>query len=357
MLFDEIARTSVSVAETSARSAKVDALAACLRRLRPDEVHAAVTYLSGTLPRIGVGWASLRELPPPAAPPPTLELLEVDAALQRIAATEGHGSQARRKSELGGLFARATEPEQRFLTSVLHGELRQGALEGVMVEAVARAAGVPAAEVRRALMLAGELPLVARAALTDGRDGLASFRLQVLRPVKPMLAQTADGVAEAIERTGPAGVEWKLDGARLQVHRLGDEVRAYTRSLADVTARVTEVVEAVRQLPLESAVLDGEVIALRSDGRPHPFQATMSRFGSAGDDGAASEAVPLSVSLFDCLHLDGDDVLDRPYAERFTLLRRGCPSTCGSRGSRRTTRPRRSDSSRTRWRMATRASW
>ncbi len=320
MLLEEIARASLTVAGTSARSAKVEALADCLRKLRPEEVPVGVTYLSGTLGRIGVGWASLRVLPPPAEPPPTLELLDVDAALRRIAGIDGPGSQARRKTELTRLFASATEVEQRFLVDLLHGELRQGALEGVMVEAVARAADAPAGEVRRALMLAGELPTVAAAALTDGRSGLSSFGLQLLRPVKPMLAQTADSVADAIGRTGPAAVEWKLDGARLQVHRLGNEVRAYTRSLADVTERVPEVVEAIEGLPVEAAVFDGEVIAMRADGRPHAFQATMSRFGSGGDGAASPESVPLSVSLFDCLHLDGDDLLDRSCQERLALL-------------------------------------
>ena len=319
MLLDEVARTSELVAGSSARSAKVEALADCLRRLRPDEVPVAVAYLSGTLGRIGVGWASLRSLPSPAAGPPTVELLEVDDALRRVAALGGTGSQAERRRELASLFERATEREQSFLRGVLHGELRQGALEGVMLDAIARAADVPAADVRRASMLAGDVAVVAQAALAGGGDGLARFRLEVLRPVKPMLAQTADDVEGAMARTGPAAIEWKLDGARLQVHRSGDEVRAFTRSLADVTTRVPEVVEAVLALPVESVVLDGEVIALRADARPHPFQVTMSRFGS-GADVASRDAVPLSVSLFDCLHLDGEDVLDRPFAERFGLL-------------------------------------
>jgi DNA ligase-1 len=319
MRLDEVARTSEVVARSSARSGKVEALAACLRRLRPDEVPVAVAYLSGTLGRIGVGWALLRSLPPPTAGPPTVELLEVDDALRRVAALGGTGSQAERRRELASLFERATEREQSFLRGVLHGELRQGALEGVMLDAIARAADVPAADVRRASMLAGDVAVVAQAALADGADGLARFRLDVLRPVKPMLAQTAADVDGAIARTGPAAVEWKLDGARLQVHRSGDEVRAFTRSLADVTARVPEVVGKVLALPVESVVLDGEVIALRPDDRPHPFQVTMSRFGSGGDV-APREAVPLSVSLFDCLHLDGDDLLDRPCAERFAVL-------------------------------------
>jgi DNA ligase-1 len=324
MLFAELAQTSVAIAETRARSAKIDLLGTCLGELRPDEVPAAVTFLSGTLSRIGVGWAALRDLPTPAAVA-TLEILDVDRALERIASTSGRGSQENRRRVLHDLFAQATEPEQRFLRAILHGELRQGALEGVMVEAVARAAEVPAADVRRALMLAGELPPVAGAAFAEGAAGLALFRLEVLRPVKPMLAQTAEDVASAIARTGPAAAEWKLDGARLQVHRLDSEVRAFTRSLADVTDRVPEVVAAVLTLPVDTVVLDGEVIALRPDGRPYPFQVSMSRFGSSADTHADAQRLPLAPFFFDCLHLDGDDLLDRAYEERVTALARVVP--------------------------------
>jgi DNA ligase 1 len=322
MLLDELARTSQAVAATSARSAKVAALADCLRQLRPDEVPVAVAYLAGALPHepIRVGWAALRDLPPPARGPAVVELAEVDAALRRIGAAAGPGSQRERRHELEALYARATEPEQRFLTSLLHGELRQGALEGVMVEAVARAAEVPVEEVRRALMLAGDLGTVATAALADGRDGLGRFALQVLRPLKPMLAQSAETPEEALSRVGSAVVEWKLDGARLQVHRLGTEVRAFTRNLADVTDRVPEVLEAVLGLPVEAVVLDGEAIALRADGRPQPFQVTMSRFGSRRDVDRLRAQVPLSPFFFDCLHLDGEDLLDHPLSERRSAL-------------------------------------
>ncbi len=196
-----------------------------------------------------------------------------------------------------------------------------------MVDAVARAADVPAAEVRRALMLAGELPPVAEAALAEGSAGLARFRLEVLRPVKPMLAQTAGDVAAAIERTGRAAVEWKLDGARLQVHRRRNEVRAFTRSLADVTDRVPEVVAAVLELPVDAIVLDGEVIALRSDGTPHPFQVSMSRFGTGSDGAVADVQLPLASFFFDCLHLDGVDLLDRAYGDRVAALAGVVPST------------------------------
>jgi DNA ligase-1 len=281
-----------------------------------------VAYLAGALPHepIRVGWAALRDLPPPARGPAVVELAEVDAALRRIGAAAGPGSQRERRHELEALYARATEPEQRFLTSLLHGELRQGALEGVMVEAVARAAEVPVEDVRRALMLAGDLGTVATAALADGRDGLGRFALQVLRPLKPMLAQSAETPEEALSRVGSAVVEWKLDGARLQVHRLGTEVRAFTRNLADVTDRVPEVLEAVLGLPVEAVVLDGEAIALRADSRPRPFQVTMSRFGSRRDVDRLRAQVPLSPFFFDCLHLDGEDLLDHPLSERRSAL-------------------------------------
>jgi DNA ligase-1 len=322
VLLDELARTSAAVAKTSARGAKIELLASCLRRLTPEEVVPAVTYLSGGLPRIGVGWASLRDAPPPTAPPPSLELLDVETALARVAAAGGPGSQATRRETLAALLGSATEPEQRFLLRLLGGELRQGALTGVMVDAVARASDLPAADVRRAHMLAGDLPVVARAALVEGAEGLSRFRLEVLRPIGPMLAQSAADVSEALGRTGAAGVEWKLDGARLQVHRREREVRAFTRSLADVTDRVPEVVEAARMLPLDSVVLDGEVVALAAGGRPLRFQDTMSRFGSSG---VRAKDVQLTPFFFDCLHLDGDDLLDRPYAERVALLAERVP--------------------------------
>jgi ATP-dependent DNA ligase I len=329
MLLATIADTSAKVAASSARLKKVELLAATLAALRPDEVPIAVAYLSGVLPHapIGVGWAGLRGLPAAVLPPPQLELLEVDAALRAVGDARGSGSQARRKSELDRLFSRSTEPEQRFLTALLLGELRQGALEGVMVDAVARAARVPAADVRRASMLAGELGSVAAAALEEGRAGLARFRLTVLRPIQPMLAQTAEDIPAAFGRITPAGVEWKLDGARLQVHRLGRDVRAFTRNLADVTDRVPEVVDAVGRLPVESIVLDGEVIALEESGRPRPFQVTMGRFASRLRADELRPSVPLSPLFFDCLHVDGDDLLEWQARERLTVLRDRLPES------------------------------
>ena len=321
MLLDEVARASAEVAETASRLAKVARLAECLGGARPGEVGLAVAYLSGVLPQgtIGVGWAALRELPQ-AASAPTLELLEVDAALSALAATTGGGSQARRRQALADLFGRATAGEQDFLRGLLLGELRQGALEGVMTDVVARTAGVPLADVRRSLMVSGDLPAVAEAAIAGGPEALSAFRLTVLRPLQPMLAQTADDVAAALERIRPAAVEWKLDGARIQAHRLRDEVRLFTRNLADITERAPEIVEAVRRLPVEAVILDGEAIALREDGRPLPFQVTMSRFGSRANVEQQRAGVPLSPFFFDCLHLDGADLLDRPAGERIAVL-------------------------------------
>jgi DNA ligase-1 len=326
MLLDDIARTSTGLSETSGRLAKVELLVDLLRRLEADEVPVAVAYLSGGLPQgtIGVGWASLRDLPA-SAPAPSLRVLDVDAALERVRAAAGAGSQSVRKRELTELFARATETERGFLIRLLLGEVRQGALEGVMLEAVAKATGVPSSEVRRAAMLAGELGSVAAAALAEGSSGLSRFRLTVLRPVQPMLAQTADGVEDALRRISPAAIEWKLDGARIQVHRLEDEVRAFTRTLADVTDRVPEIVEAVLALPVRSVILDGEAIALRSDLRPHRFQVTMSRFGSRTEVERQRGSVPLSPFFFDALHVDGEDLIDRPTRERVSALHERTP--------------------------------
>ncbi|HXF36021.1 MAG TPA: ATP-dependent DNA ligase [Actinomycetota bacterium] len=326
MLLEELVSVSSAVAGTSARRAKVALLADALRRLRPEEVPVAVAYLSGEIPggTVGVGWASLRD-PPPPAPRPSLELRDVQASLERIRGAAGRGSQAARRQALHDLLGRATQAERRFLVGLLLGEIRQGALEGVMVEAVAAAAGLPAGEVRRALMLAGELGAVAGAALAPGGAGLTPFRLVPLRPVKPMLAQTAEDLEDALGRASPAAVEWKLDGARLQVHRDGGEIRAFTRTLADVSSRVPEIVRAVAGLPVRSVVLDGEAIALRPDGRPRPFQETMRRFGSRLDVDRLADALPLTVAFFDCLHLDGEDLIDRPLRERSVALAERVP--------------------------------
>ena len=326
MLLSEIVATSDAVGADTSRLAKVDHLAACLRRLHPDEVEVAVAFLSGELRQrqIGVGWASLRDQPPHTEAP-SLRVLDVDRAFEEIGRQAGPGSQAARRRLLAGLFGRATRDEQRFLGRLLSGELRQGALEGVMVEAAARAAEVPAAEVRRALMLRGALGPVASTAIERGVEGLRGYHLRVGRPLQPMLAQTASSVGEALGRVSPAGVEWKLDGIRVQLHRDGDDVRVFTRTLDDVTARVPELVEAVRALPVSSVVLDGEAIALLPDGRPHPFQVTAGRFGSKLEVERLRAGTPLTLFLFDLLHLDGEDQIDRPGEERHAALARIAP--------------------------------
>jgi DNA ligase-1 len=312
----DLVEASDAVGATRSRLAKVERIAAVLRRLAPEEVAAGVAFLSGELRQrqIGVGWAALRELPAPAAEP-SLTVGEVDAAFERIGGIAGAGSQAARRKALTDLFARATEPEARFLVRLLGGELRQGALEGVMVQALARAAEAKPAAVQRAFMLRGDLAAVAEAVLQDGPPALGRFRLEVGRPVRPMLARPAKDVGEALDKLGDAAIEWKLDGARVQIHRSADQVWVFTRTLDDVTARVPEIIEAALALPVRSAVLDGEAIALRPDGRPEPFQVTGSRFARE-----QQRDVPLSLFVFDVLHLDGEDVLDRPGAERAALL-------------------------------------
>jgi DNA ligase-1 len=301
----DVATASAEVGATSARLAKIARIAELLSRAGtkadPRLVAVVVSWLSGELPQrqIGVGWASLRSLPPPAVEP-SLTVLGVDAAFTEIGRVSGKGSQARRAELVSGLFAAATEDEQTFLRRLLGGELRQGALVGVMADAVAKAAEIPAAAVRRAAMLGGALPAVAAAALTGGEAALEQFTLQVGRPVGPMLAQTATGVAEALERlSGTAVFEAKLDGARVQIHRAGDAVSIYTRSLDDVTERLPEVVEAALSLPVSNLIADAEAIALRPDGRPHRFQVTASRFGRSVDIAAARASQPLSVFVFE----------------------------------------------------------
>ncbi len=321
MLLSGLVETSAAVASTRSRLAKVAALAACLRRAAPDEVALVTSYLSGELRqrRTGIGWAALRDLPDPA-PAPSLEVGEIDRAFARIEALSGSGSAAARRDEIVALFARATAAEQRFLAQLAGGELRQGALAGVVTDAVAAAAGVAAPAVRRAAMLAGDLPAVAQAALAEGAAGLAEFHLQVGRPVQPMLAKTAPSLEAALAQIEGAAVEWKLDGVRIQVHRDGDDVGVFTRTLDPVGARMPEVVEAVRALPLRTVILDGEAIALRPDGRPRPFQETASRAASRGDAVALREAVPLTPFFFDVLHLDGRDLLDLPAHERLAAI-------------------------------------
>ena len=318
MLFADVVAASAEVAATRSRTAKATAIADLLRRAGGNEVRPVTAWLAGeTLQgRVGIGWRTLTRLTHDPAASPRLTVPDVDRALTELAGTTGTGSAARREAVVERLFSGATADEQRFLVRLLTGELRQGALEGVVLDAIGTAAGVPAATVRRAFMLSGSLPETAATALDGGTTALEAVHLAVGRPVRPMLAGPGSSLDAVLADLG-AGVtvEHKLDGARIQVHRDGDVVRVWTRTLREVTDGVPELVAQVRSLPCRTAVLDGETLALDDDGRPRAFQDTMSRFGSAAD-----ETVLLSPFFFDLLHLDGRDLLDEPLAVRLDAL-------------------------------------
>jgi DNA ligase 1 len=323
MRLSDVVETSAAVARTSGRLEKIEQLAALLTKTPPAELPIVVTFLSGEIRqgRIGIGGAllsSMRDVPP--ARDVELDLREVDSTLDRLAAATGHGSSDIRAALLRQLFERATPGEQDFLVRLLFGELRQGALEGVLVEAVGRAAGLPAARIRRAAMLAGDLSIVARPAILDGDEGLSAFTLQLFKPVQPMLADSASDASDALATLGEASIEYKLDGARIQAHKGGDEVRVYSRNLRDVTAAVPEVVSVVRALRARELVLDGEAIAMRPDGSPEPFQVTMRRFGRKFDVDRLRESLPITPYFFDVLYRDGAAIIDEPLTRRIAAL-------------------------------------
>ncbi|WP_197318608.1 ATP-dependent DNA ligase [Saccharomonospora sp. NB11] len=321
MRLHDVVTASADLSATRSRRAKTALLAELLSGAPADELAAAVAFLTGTPTqgRIGVGWRTLVQVRTPPAAEPELTVGDVDRALGDLAATTGSGSADLRARRLRSLLSRATAAEQDFLVRLLTGELRQGALEGVMVEAVATAAHVPAAAVRRAFMLSGRLPDTARAALSGGVTALEAFRIELGRPLRPMLASPAESLDDALDALASVSVEYKLDGARIQVHRQGDEVSVFTRTLRDVTPHVRELTDLVRGLPCSSVVLDGETLALTDDGRPRPFQETMARFGSTRDEQV--HALLLRPYFFDCLHLDGQDLLDAPLRDRRSALR------------------------------------
>src|SRR5258708_33143609 len=366
VLLSDLVDVSAAVAGTSARGAKIEQIAALLREVPDGEVKVAVAFLSGEIlqGQIGVGYAALGGLlriggadrdepglPEAPAVMPTLSLTDVDVAFDAIGAIAGPGSQAERRRLLGEFFGRATDREREFLVRLLTGDLGQGALEGIMTDAVARAAGVPADEVRRAHQLGGWLPEVALAALGGPGPGdagpggdsgdagahgddpgvrralaaLRGFTLRVGRPVRPMLAASAPDIAAALERISPAAAEWKIDGIRIQVHRAGDQVAVFTPTLEDITARVPEIAEAALALPAASVVLDGEAVALAPDGRPRPFQVTAARTASQTDVGRQRAETPLTPFLFDLLHLNSADLIDVPASERHRLLSQVVP--------------------------------
>jgi DNA ligase-1 len=327
--FATLVDTSQRVGATSARLAKIGALATLLRTLQPGEVGIAAHYLAGETPqgRIGIGYATLRAA---AAEPPaavaTLTITDVDTGLAALAGMRGSGSAQRRSARLRELLRRSTSAEQQFLLRLLAGELRQGALEGIMVDAIGAAARVPVAVVRRAAMYSRNLGAVAQAALAKGIEGLGRFQLELFSPVSAMLAQTAADVAEALrELGGEAAFEWKLDGARIQAHKRDDEVRLYTRGLNEVTAALPEVVDVVRSIPARALILDGEAIAVDAAGRPHPFQITMRRFGRRLGVEAVRAGLPIQAFFFDCLRIDEQSIADRPMRDRHEALAAAVP--------------------------------
>ena len=347
MLLHELVDTSAKVAGSSGRKAKIGAIAELLSRVPPGEVPIAVAFLSGELTQrqIGVGYAALMDLTAQPEPgrndgdasalpaTPVLTLTDTDVTFEAIGAMLGPGSQAQRRAMLAGLIGRATESERSFLFRLIAGDLRQGALEGVMTEAVALAAGVPAQAVRRANQLRGSLPQVAKtalAAVADGADSdaaiavLRAFTLQVGQPIRPMLAASAPSIDAALTKISSAALDWKIDGIRIQIHRRGPRVWVFTRTLDDITERVPEIVAIALALDVESVVIDGEAIALRHDRRPYPFQVTSARAatqsGTPGPEAEAARSVPLTAFLFDLLHIDGQDLIDLPASERFARL-------------------------------------
>jgi len=366
MLLDQLVQTSAAVGASPGRLAKIAAIATLLRQVPADEIAVAVSFLSGDLTQrqIGVGYAAITDLlggprqqQPGAASPasvPVLTLAETDSALGEIGAQAGPGSQGERRRLLSGLFGRATDTEREFLVRLLAGDLRQGALDGVMTEAIAKAADVPVADVRRAYQLTGSLAEAAAAALahhggdpaldprqagstederanpeqrsTRSSAALRGVGLQVGRPIRPMLAASAPTISAALDRISPAGVDWKIDGIRVQVHVYDGQARVFTRTLDDITDRVPELATAAQRLDASTAVLDGEAVALRDDGRPHPFQVTSARAASRATNSRQSGSVPLTMFLFDLLHLDGADLIEHAASDRFARLEEVAPA-------------------------------
>ena len=331
-LLAELVQASQRVGASAARRVKVSELAALLKMLTPDEIDVGVHFLSGEIPqgKIGIGYAAVRAAAAtPAADLGKLSVAEVDGKLSELAGMRGGGSAVRRAAALRELFARATAPEQQFLLRLLIGELRQGALAGVMVDAIAAAAELPIATVRRAAMYSKSLGDVAATALQRGAEALAKFQLELFSPVSPMLAQTAVDVAEALQEIhGAAAFEWKMDGARIQVHKLGTEVRIYTRSLNEITAAIPEIAELARSFAEHALVLDGEAIAFDASGRPHPFQVTMRRFGRKLNVEASRSALPIEAFFFDCLRFGAESIATRSTQERFLALAGAVPASC-----------------------------
>ncbi len=332
----EIVAASADVAQTRSRKQKAARIARVLAALEPAEVRPAVGFLCGQLRqgKLGLGYATLRKLEQaPVNPSASVSVLELDETFQRLAQLSGKGSGVRRDQLLRELFGRLSEAERHFVVRLVLGELRQGALEALVVEALGQATQVPLAALRRAMLFAGDATEVAVRALSGGEPALTELSVQLFRPLRPMLAQTAEGVADAIARTAPCAFEQKLDGARIQVHRSGDRVAVYSRHGNELTAALPEVVTLVRSFEAQSLVLDGEAIALRPDGRPHPFQVTMRRFGRKLEVGEHHRTLPLSAFFFDCLYLDGEVLVEQTNEQRWAKLGQVVPEAARVRRS------------------------
>jgi DNA ligase-1 len=329
MLLMRVVGTSQRIAEASKRLEKISLLSALLRELTGDEIEIVAAILSGRVRqgRIGMGSRSVRDAATSPAVEPTIALLDMDRTFDAIAQTEGSGSERRRRDLLQELLRRATAPEQQFISEILLGGLRQGALDGIMLEGLANATGIQLDRVRQAAMVAGDLTRVARALLERGEAGVDEYAVRLFQPVQPMLAQTAEDVVEALDDLGEASLEYKLDGARIQVHKSGHEVRVFSRALNDVTGAVPEIVEAARALPANNLILDGEALSLKADGRPQPFQITMRRFGRKLDVEKMRAELPIAPFWFDLLYLEGGDLLKEPQWRRFEVLKKLAPSS------------------------------
>jgi DNA ligase-1 len=329
MQLHDLVQLTARLRAATRKNEKIGLIADFLKRAARPESSLAALYLTGALPqgRIGIGRRLIATaLSAESAPHSPLTLKEVDTYFQQIADDQGSGSTGRKIAAIQDLFRRADASERRFLAHLLMGELRQGALEGIVLEAIAKATALPASEIRQAMMFSGNIGEVAQIALDEGRVGLERFSLRLFSPVSPMLAQTAETVDEALERLGKAGFEFKLDGARIQVHKGGETVRIYTRQLQEVTERLPEIVEWTRALPVAEIVLEGETIALRPNRAPQPFQITMRRFGRIKNVEVMRREIPLTPFFFDCLYGEGESLLSRPYRERFERLSEVIPT-------------------------------
>jgi DNA ligase-1 len=331
MLLARLVEVVSKVRATTKKTEKTALLADFLRQTQGKETELAALYLSGALPqgKMGVGWRMIQDAMLDEAPSgEPLTLTGVDQIFEAITADRGSGSTERKIGAVRRLFQRASPEERQFLAQLVMGELRQGALEGLILDAIARAAKLPAGDVRQAMMFSGNLGEVARVAVEEGAPGLSRFSLRLFTPIAPMLANSAQDVEETLERLGEAAFEYKLDGARIQVHKGGDEVKIFTRQLQDVTERLPEVIEWARAVPVRDFVVEGEAIALRPDGRPFPFQITMRRLGRIKDVEQVRRDIPLSSFLFDCLYLEGEgSVIALPYQQRVELLSKAIPSS------------------------------